>query len=211
MERKITLMIKFEFFFDCSSPWTYLAFSRIHKILEIHDINAIWKPILVGGVFNKVNTEIYFQRQSPNKRKFRYSRKDMQDWAELSNIKINWPSIFPVNAVKMMRMAIIAEEEGNIVNFSNQCFKSYWEEDMDVSDDKILEKILINSNMSPSKVFELINEDKIKDKLKINTENLINRGGFGSPTMFINDDDMYFGNDRLELVEYKLKKLKENF
>ena len=204
-------MIKFEFFFDCSSPWTYIAFSRIHKILEIHDINPIWKPILVGGVFNKVNTEIYFQRQSPNKRKFRYSRKDMQDWAELSNIKINWPSIFPVNAVKMMRMAIIAEEEGNIVNFSNQCFKSYWEEDMDVSDDKILEKILINSNMSPSKVFELINEDKIKDKLKINTENLINRGGFGSPTMFINDDDMYFGNDRLELVEYKLKKLKENY
>ena len=108
-------------------------------------------------------------------------------------------------------MAIIAEEEGNIVNFSNQCFKSYWEEDMDVSDDKILEKILINSNMSPSKVFKLINEDKIKDKLKINTENLINRGGFGSPTMFINDDDMYFGNDRLELVEYRLKKLKENF
>ena len=82
---------------------------------------------------------------------------------------------------------------------------------MDVSDDKILEKILINSNMSPSKVFKLINEDKIKDKLKINTENLINRGGFGSPTMFINDDDMYFGNDRLELVEYKLKKLKENY
>ena len=82
---------------------------------------------------------------------------------------------------------------------------------MDVSDDKILEKILINSNMSPSKVFKLINEDKIKDKLKINTENLISRGGFGSPTMFINDDDMYFGNDRLELVEYKLKKLKENY
>ena len=152
-------MIKFEFFFDCSSPWTYLAFSRIHSVIEKYNIEPIWKPILVGGVFNEVNKDIYAQRENPNPRKFKYSRKDMQDWAELANIKIMWPSIFPVNAVKMMRIAIVAEEE---------------------------------------------------NKLRKNTENLIERGGFGSPTIFINDSDMYFGNDRIELVDYKLSKLKKN-
>ena len=81
-------MIKFEFFFDCSSPWTYLAFSRIHSVIEKYNIDPIWKPILVGGVFNEVNKDIYAQRENPNPRKFKYSRKDMQDWAELANIKI---------------------------------------------------------------------------------------------------------------------------
>jgi 2-hydroxychromene-2-carboxylate isomerase len=64
--------------------------------------------------------------------------------------------------------------------------------------------------MDPSKIFELIESDKIKNKLRKNTENLIERGGFGSPTIFINDTDMYFGNDRIELVDYKLSKLKKN-
>ena len=203
-------MIKFEFFFDCSSPWTYLAFSRIHSVIEKYNIEPIWKPILVGGVFNEVNKEIYAQRESPNPRKFKYSRKDMQDWAELSNIKIKWPSIFPVNAVKMMRIAIVAEEENKLIEFANFCFKSYWEDDLNVGDEGILEKILIDCDMDPSKIFELIESDKIKNKLRKNTENLIERGGFGSPTIFINDTDMYFGNDRIELVDYKLSKLKKN-
>ena len=203
-------MIKFEFFFDCSSPWTYLAFSRIHSVIEKYNIEPIWKPILVGGVFNEVNKDIYAQRENPNPRKFKYSRKDMQDWAELANIKIMWPSIFPVNAVKMMRIAIIAEEENKLVEFASLCFKSYWEDDLNVGDEGILEKILIDCDMDPSKIFELIESDKIKNKLRKNTENLIERGGFGSPTIFINDTDMYFGNDRIELVDYKLSKLKKN-
>lgn len=203
-------MIKFEFFFDCSSPWTYLAFSRIHSVIEKYNLDPIWKPILVGGVFNEVNKDIYSQRENPNPRKFKYSRKDMQDWAELSNIKINWPSIFPVNAVKMMRIAIIAEEENKLIEFVNCCFKSYWENDLDVADDNILKKILIDCDLEPIKIFKSIKEDRIKKKLRNNTENLIERGGFGSPTIFINDTDMYFGNDRIELIDYKLNKLATN-
>ena len=90
-------MVKMEFFFDCSSPWTYLAFSRIQSIIEKYPLEVIWKPILVGGVFNEVNDEIYAQRANPNPLKFKYSRKDMQDWAELSNIIITYLLIrFPI-------------------------------------------------------------------------------------------------------------------
>ena len=204
-------MVKMEFFFDCSSPWTYLAFSRIQSIIEKYPLEVIWKPILVGGVFNEVNDEIYAQRANPNPLKFKYSRKDMQDWAELSNIIIKWPSIFPVNAVKMMRIAIIAIEEDCLVSYATKCFKSYWEEDKDVSNDNILKKIILSCGMDDKKVFHLIQMDEIKNKLKSNTSNLIERGGFGSPTIFLNDHDMYFGNDRLELIDYKLGILTKNF
>ena len=53
--------------------------------------------------------------------------------------------------------------------------------------------------------FERISSDVYKQKLRANTEELVERGGFGSPTIFIDSEDMYFGNDRLELVEHKLK------
>ncbi len=134
----------------------------------------------------------------------------MQDWAELSKIKIKWPSIFPVNAVKMMRIAIVAEEENKLVEFASLCFKAYWEDDLDVGSKDILEKILIKCDMDTSKTFHSIQRETIKNKLRNNTESLIERGGFGSPTIFINDNDMYFGNDRIELIDYKLNKLTKN-
>ena len=175
-----------------------------------YSIRPIWKPILVGGVFNEVNKDIYIQRENPNPRKFKYSRKDMQDWAELSEVKIKWPSIFPVNAVKMMRIAIIAEEENKLVEFASLCFKSYWEDDLNVGDEGYFRKNIKKLRYGSFKNFSLNTKRNIKNKLRNNTESLIERGGFGSPTIFINDNDMYFGNDRIELIDYKLNKLTKN-
>ena len=197
-------MIKFEFFFDCSSPWTYLAFSRIHKILEIHDIDAIWKPILVGGVFNEVNKEIYFQRQNPNKRKFRYSRKDMQDWAKLREIEINWPKIFPINSVKAMRGSLFFIGKDTIEEYLESVFASYWTSGKDISDEQCLLDIVEKLGENPEHYLNYLSSDEAKQSLINNTQELMDRGGFGSPTFFLNKTDMYFGNDRIQLLEKNL-------
>src|ERR1700685_3249632 len=67
-----------EFFFDVSSPWTYLAFTRIHGVLERTKARIVWKPILVGGVFNAVNQDVYERRANPDPRKASYSGQDFQ-------------------------------------------------------------------------------------------------------------------------------------
>jgi 2-hydroxychromene-2-carboxylate isomerase len=59
-------------------------------------------------------------------------------------------------------------------------------------------------NLDPDAILRRADAAEIKDRLRMNTEELIARGGFGSPTMFVNRDDMYFGNDRLPLVEAAL-------
>jgi len=84
------------------------------------------------------------------------------------------------------------------------------EDDLNVGDNDILERILKNCGMDPLKTFHSIQKETVKNKLRNNTESLIERGGFGSPTIFINDNDMYFGNDRIELIDYKLNKLTKN-
>ncbi len=108
-------MTRLEFFFDCSSPWTYLAFVRIQDILARTRVQVEWRPILVGGVFNAVNQEVYERRANPDPRKASYSEKDLQDWARLAGIRIGKPPVFPVRAVSAMRCVLAADEQGRLV------------------------------------------------------------------------------------------------
>jgi len=196
---------KLEFFYDCSSPWTYLAFTKIEDVARRHGADLVWKPILVGGVFNAVNPSVYEGRANPVKPKARYYAKDMQDWARFYGIKIGSPTVFPVNSVKAMRGAFVALEQGKISPYSRRVFESYWGEDRDLSKDDVLRDIVRATGIDEKDYFAKINSQPYKDRLRTNTEELIERGGFGSPSIFV-DGSMFFGNDRLPLVEWELSR-----
>ena len=194
---------KLEFFYDCSSPWTYLAFSKIEDVARRHNADLIWRPILVGGVFNAVNPSVYETRERPVRPKARYYAKDLQDWAHFYGLKIGQPTVFPVNSVKAMRGAFVAHEHGKISPYSRCVFEQYWGENRDISKDEVLSDIIRTVGLDAKEYFAKIGLQEYKDKLKQNTDDLIERGGFGSPTIFV-DGDMFFGNDRLLLVENAL-------
>ncbi|PCH51984.1 MAG: 2-hydroxychromene-2-carboxylate isomerase [Cellvibrionales bacterium] len=198
-------MAKLEFFFDCSSPWTYLAFSRIEALCERAGAEIQWRPILVGGVFNAVNQDIYEARANPHPVKGVYSNKDLQDWARYCGVSIAWPKVFPVRAVDCMRGAFVALDEGVLPAYARALFETYWGELKDISRRDVLTEICSQVGLDAEVFFQRITEADVKDRLRANTEELIERGGFGSPTMFVNSDDMYFGNDRLPLVEAALR------
>ena len=194
-------MTTVEFFFDYSSPWTYLAFDRIEEFCEKNDAELIWKPFLVGGVFNKVNPSVYQRRENPVPPKDNYYRKDMNDWARYQGITLIKPSVFPVNSVKALRGAFVAIEEGKISEYSRGCFGAYWTDDKDISQEDVLQPIAEAAGMDGEAFMAKITEERIKRKLFETTDEIIAREGFGSPTFFIDKDDMYFGNDRLELMQ----------
>ncbi len=197
---------KLEFFFDISSPWTYLAFSQIEALAERTDTEILWRPILVGGVFNAVNETVYEQRANPHPTKGRYYVKDLRDWTRFYGLEIGQPAVFPVRAVEIMRTAIVAQEEGCLPAYAWATFKSYWGALKDVSQADERARLCEQVGLDAQDVEVRIASDAVKQKLKSNTDEVIARGGFGSPTMFVNGDDMYFGNDRLALVEAALRK-----
>ena len=197
-------MATLEFFFDCSSPWTYLAFSRLEALVARTGAQIVWKPILVGGVFNAVNESVYEARANPQPIKRRYYVKDMQDWARYCGIQIGQPPVFPVRSVDAMRGAIVADKAGKLPAFAWATFRAYWGDLKDISQPLVLADICKQVGMDWSEMSEAIKSDEIKAQLRANTQELIERGGFGSPTMFVNKTDMYFGNDRLPLVEAAL-------
>ncbi len=193
-----------EMFFDCSSPWTYLAFEKILELHEEFDFVLEWKPILVGGLFNTVNPSVYAARENPVVQKAAYQKKDLQDWASFRNLTIGEPNPFPVNSVKIMRGAFIAIEKNLLIDYARASFRYYWSQLKDISTDGVIREIVREVGLPENEFFERIQEQALKRKLRRNTEELAKRGGFGSPTFFLDDVDMFFGNDRIDLLKHKL-------
>lgn len=190
-----------EFFFDCSSPWTWLAFHNVQPLAAELQVPIRWRPILVGGIFNSVNPSVYAQRENPVPAKRDYMLKDLQDWAREAGLTLRFPpTVFPVNSVKAMRGCLFLEPQGLLVPFAQAAFRAYWEKDADISQDAVLAALCREIGTDPVAFAAGIAEPGVKEALKANTEELVRRGGFGSPTLFVDGSDMYFGNDRLGLV-----------
>ena len=197
-----------EFFFDCSSPWTYLAFHNIQPLAKEFSQEIVWRPILVGGIFNTINQSDYATRDNPVPAKAAYQKKDIADWARSAGLAIKMrPTVFPVNSVKAMRGCLFLEKD--MVPFARSVFEIYWGEDQDISQDAVLAEVCKRVGVDKDKLFAGIGQQAIKDQLKANTDEVMARGGFGSPTIFIDKTDMYFGNDRLPLVREALARAQE--
>jgi 2-hydroxychromene-2-carboxylate isomerase len=201
-----------EFFFDCSSPWTYIAFRNIQPLAaELQEIIS-WRPVLVGGIFNSVNKGIYTAREDMNSPKNRYMLKDVQDSAREAGLKIAFPpKVFPVNSVKAMRGCLwIAQDAAagsRYLEFIEATFAAYFTREEDISQDEVLTAICRQVGIDAEAFLAGIAKPDVKEQLKANTDEAIRRGAFGSPTFFVGDD-MYFGNDRLALVRSAVLRLK---
>ncbi|HUB44425.1 MAG TPA: 2-hydroxychromene-2-carboxylate isomerase [Acetobacteraceae bacterium] len=194
-------MAEIECFFDCSSPWTYFAFENLLRMQQELGVTVAWRPILVGGVFNAVNPSVHNSREKPVPLKQAYGKKDQVDWARYLGIRMHYrPTVFPVNSVKAMRGCILLEPEGKLVPFARATFDAYWGDDRDISQAPVLTEICRKVDVDPDTFLAGIEQQPIKDKLRATTQELMDRGGFGSPTMFVGGDDMYFGNDRMPLI-----------
>jgi 2-hydroxychromene-2-carboxylate isomerase len=207
VERQSVAMTQtLEVFFDCSSPWTYLAFENLLSMQTELGFAIDWRPILVGGIFNSVNPSVYQSREAPVQAKAAYMKKDLADWARAAGLKIVFPpSVFPVNSVKAMRGCIWLAPQGRLVDFARACFQAYWSEDRDISQDDVLADLCGRLGLDAEAFFGGIAEPAVKDQLRANTEEAMARGAFGSPTIFLGDD-IYFGNDRLPLVRMALER-----
>lgn len=199
-------MAKLEFFFDVSSPWTYFAFHRIEAFAAETGAEIVWKPFLVGGVFNKVNPSVYLRRENPVPVKDAYYKKDMADWARYEGIELISPTVFPLNSVRAMRGCFVALDQGKLPAYARACFEAYWLHDKDISKPELLAPLAVAAGMDETAFLAGINDDAVKQRLFDGTDEAIARGVFGSPTFFLNDDDMYFGNDRLELIRAAIQR-----
>ncbi|MGI9360884.1 MAG: 2-hydroxychromene-2-carboxylate isomerase [Parasphingorhabdus sp.] len=204
------MTVTVEFYFDLSSPWTCLAFHNIQPIIRETGAQIIWKPFLVGGVFNAVNQSVYAARENPDNRKFVHSFRVLKEWAALAGVAMNFPSEHhPVKSVHAMRVCCALEDDQAALHkFATAAFNAYYADQRNLDDPAVLAAIADEVGMDGKALVAQTGEQEIKDRLRANTEEAIARGAYGSPSIFVrgNSDDpaderMYFGNDQLPLVK----------
>ena len=196
-----------EFFYDLSSPWTYLAFTNLAGVVERTGCSAQLRPVLVGGVFNAVNQSVYAAREATDNRKLKHSWRVLKDWAALAGVLMNFPSKWhPAKSVNAMRMACtLADDMPALTEFTKAAFESYFGAQENLDDLDVLVAVADSVGLDGDSMRAKAQSDAVKALLRSNTEELIERGGYGSPTIFVDKTRMYFGNDQLPLVEFALK------
>ena len=196
-------MIKpFDFFFDFTSPYSYLAHKQIRNIENQYKIDINYMPILLGGLQNLA--EIEAPAFIPSKARFMI--KDCKLFAEKLNIKFKFNSYFPIQSLNLMRGVLIAKKENKTSLYIDKFFDACWKDGLNLNNQNIVNKILEDLNFNIETFKLKIYEQKIKDELKKRTKDAFLKGVFGAPSFIINNK-MFWGQDRLEFV---LKEAQKN-
>ena len=187
-----------DFYFDFISPYSYLAFKKIKSLQNKDQINFNYKPILLGGLHNLGGVIA----PAFNERKMKNMKNDCELIAKKNNIDFKWNNNFPINSLYLMRGYIFIENEKK-EKFFEVCFDSYWKENLDISQNINLNKILDKCNINQENFHNGIKDLKIKNELKELTNKAFKLDVFGAPTFLINDK-LFWGQDRLAyaLEEY---------
>lgn len=191
-----------EFFFDIGSPYSYLASTQIDDVVKRCRAEVKWRPFLLGGVFKatgNVPPATYAAKAA-------YLLTDLQRWSALYGVPFKLSSRFPLNTLRTERALFAAEQVGGyeaMKRYAKALFSAYWVNDEDVSNDAVLARVAGESGLSGEQVVKLLDDGSVKEALRTTTEEAVKRGAFGAPTLFLGDQ-MYFGNDRLALLEHAL-------
>ncbi|WP_128892368.1 2-hydroxychromene-2-carboxylate isomerase [Erythrobacter sp. HKB08] len=200
------MSVKVEFFFDLSSPWTRLAFANIRKTLDGLDYELVWRPFLVGGVFNAVNPAVYESRKPENAARLARSFGWLKQWAELAGVAMNFPSEYhPLKSFHAMRFCCALEDDQQALEaFAQAAFEAYFTDARNLDDPAELAAVASEAGFDGPAIGAQAASQPIKDRLRSNTDEAIERGAFGSPTIFVDGEHMYFGNDQLPLVRQRV-------
>ena len=192
-----------EFFYDFSSPNAYFASVQLPRLVDRLGASIVWKPFLLGGLFKMLGTPMTPMMTNPNKAKA--STRDLERWAKKYEIPFSFPSNFPMNTVKALRCVIAIESGGGDPSaFINATFREFWVDDGDISDLDVLGTLLDECGAEASRVREAIASQEVKQALQDATSKAVERGVFGAPTFFV-EDELFFGKDRLDFVEDALR------
>ena len=190
-----------DFYFDVGSPTAYLAHNRLKQLKLEYGCSVIYHPVLLGGLFKASGNSSPVTVPA----KGRYMMmEDLPRFAKLYNVPLNTNPHFPINTLNLMRGAVSALNEAYFDTYIDTIFNSIWVESRNMGDIDTVIEVLSDAGLDAKSIIEATQNPEVKQQLISNTEQAVERGLFGAPTMFV-DGEMFFGQDRLQFVEAALK------
>lgn len=190
-----------EFFFDFHSPWCFLALDRFVEIAETHNRPITWKPIHLANLIDRIDG----RRPLEGPPSFvRWFKQDMQYWAQRRNVLIQYHPHFPLRPSRALRCTLYAAEHGKAREFVSATMRAYWSERRDISDLSVLGDIGESVGLNPNELSSAGTSSHFKDLIEQNTNDAIAQGVFGAPS-FLTDGRLFWGNDRLDMLDEFLR------
>jgi 2-hydroxychromene-2-carboxylate isomerase len=191
---------RLEFFFDYVSPFSYLASSQLPALAKRTGAELVYRPFFLGGVMqatgNKPPATLPARAKS--------MAADLPRWARHYGIPFAFNPSFPMNTLQAMRGALAAQEQGSFPAYHEALFRAAWAEARNLGDPAELRDVIAKAGIDPEPLLARAGAEEIKERLKAQTAEAVQRGAFGAPTFFVGDE-MFFGNDRLHFVEQALR------
>ncbi|ROL84436.1 disulfide bond formation protein DsbA [Pseudomonas chlororaphis] len=186
-----------EFFFDLGSPTSYLAYTQLPKICAQTGSQLIYQPMLLGGVFKVTGNASPISIPA----KGRYMLQDLARYAKRYEVPLAFNPHFPINTLLLMRAVtgMQLRHPQRFIAFIDCLFRALWVEKRNLNDPATVAAVLSEGGFDPQEVLALTNDEEIKNALKDKTEQALQRGVFGAPSMFV-DNQLFFGQDRLDFV-----------
>ena len=190
-----------EFHFDFGSPNAYLSHLVIPDIERRTGVRFVYVPVLLGGVFKLTNNRSPAESLVGIRNKPEYQRLETARFVKRHGITRFAPNpFFPVNTLVLMRGAIAVQRLGVFVQYVDEIYRHMWAEPKKLDDPDVLRAALVESRLDAERILALVQTQDVKDELLANTQRSVERGTFGSPTFFV-DDEICFGKDSLRDVE----------
>jgi len=189
-------MKKIEFYWDPISPYVYLAWTALPAFLRETGAELVSRPVLFAGLLNAHGSK--GPAEIPAKR--RYVFKDAMRWAQHDGVPFVGPPFHPFNPLLPLRMALAIEGKQQGLTWINALLKAAWVDSKDISSPEVLVKLADEAGLPGKDLLEKANQTEVKEALKKNTEEAIQRGIFGVPTFWV-DGEIFWGNDRLPLLK----------
>ncbi|MEN2469587.1 2-hydroxychromene-2-carboxylate isomerase [Burkholderia sp. GS2Y] len=188
---------RIDFYFDFGSPTAYLAWTQLPGIAADHQAELVFKPVLLGGIHKATNNA----SPATIAAKSAWMRKDLERFASKYGVRFAYNPYFPINTLVLMRGATGTQmrDEALFQRYVDAMFRAMWETPQNLGDMETLQKVLRDADLDPRLLYEIAQDQSVKDKLKADTEAAVARGLFGAPTMFVGEH-MFFGQDRLDFV-----------
>ena len=191
-----------EFFFDYGSPFSFIANSQLADLEERTGAQVSYRPMLLGGVFKSTGNRS--PAMEPVEAKRAHGGVDMARWVEVYELDFQFNPHFPINTIQLMRHAHAAQRLGVFETFHQVVWPAFWTEALNLGDASVLADVLKRGGLDAAALAEEAANQEVKDALRATTDEAVARGAFGAPTFFVGEE-MFFGNDRLVLVERALK------
>ena len=192
-----------DFIFDFASPNAYLCHKAIQNLEKTHDIKFNYIPCLLGGIMKVSNNQppMVTLADIPNKLKYEFDTAFNRFMKEHNITKFKMNEHFPVNTISLVRGAIVAQKNDFFESYVEIVLSGLWEQSLKLDTPEALHELLNNNDCYPDLVIEGIAKDEIKAELIANTSEAVEKGAFGIPTFFV-ENEMFYGKDSLrELKE----------